>query len=358
MSGMGGNGLRVAVGGATGNVGNEMLRVLEERAFPTSEVIPLASAASVGRTVRFRGRDLPVGDLATFDFSGTDLLLLSTGATNSRETSPRAAAAGCVVIDNSSAFRMDPAVPLVVPEVNLKDLSGWQERRILAVANCSTIQLVVVLKPLHDIARIKRVVVATYQSASGGGRKMLDRLLSPLDEVRANIDAWKVQAKALAERGEKPVLFNVIPQIDVFLEDGRTKEEWKMEVETRKILGEPDLPVHATCARVPVLIGHSEAVNVEFEYPLSVEQARVLLLFAPGITVIDERRDGGYATPLDAAGTDPVYVSRLRKDRTVQHGLSFWVVADNIRKGAALNAVQIAESLARIGAFGSNLRAA
>jgi aspartate-semialdehyde dehydrogenase len=217
---------------------------------------------------------------------------------------------------------------------------------------------VVVLKPLHDIARIKRVVVATYQSASGGGRKMLDRLLSPLDEVRANIETWKVQAKALAERGEKPVLFNVSPQIDVFLDDGRTKEEWKMEVETRKILGEPDLPVHATCVRVPVLIGHSEAVNVEFEYPLSVEQARVLLLYAPGITVIDERRDGGYATPLDAAGTDPVYVSRLRKDRTVQHGLSFWVVADNVRKGAALNAVQIAESLARIGAFGSNVRAA
>jgi aspartate-semialdehyde dehydrogenase len=353
------SGIRIAVGGATGNVGSEMLRVLEQRGFPAGAVIPLASAASAGRTVRFRGRELPVGDLAAFDFTATDLLLLSTGAANSRETSPRAAAAGCVVIDNSSAFRMDPAVPLVVPEVNPQDLAGWHERRILAVANCSTIALAVALKPLHDAARIRRVVVATYQSASGGGRHMLGRLLSPLDAVGADVHSLLARAKAvIAEGGEKPLPFNVIPHIDVFLDDGRTREEWKMEAETRKILGEPDLPVSATCARVPVLVGHSAAVNVEFGRPLSVEDARALLRGAPGITVIDERHDGGYATPLDAAGTDPVYVSRLRKDRTVPHGLGFWVVADNVRKGAALNAVQIAEALASIGAFSSAARAA
>jgi aspartate-semialdehyde dehydrogenase len=300
-----------------------------------------------------------VNDLAAFDFTCADLLLLSTGAANSRETSPRAAAAGCVVIDNSSAFRMDPAVPLVVPEVNPQDLAGWRERRILAVANCSTIQLAVALKPLHDAARIRRVVVATYQSISGGGRRMLDRLLSPFDPVGVDMRSLFTQAKAaMAKGGEKPALFNVVPHIDVFLEDGRTKEEWKMEVETRKILGEPNLPISATCVRVPVLVGHAEAVNVEFERPLTAHDARAQLGSAPGITVIDERRDGGYATPLDAADTDPVYVSRLREDRTVRHGLNFWVVADNVRKGAALNAVQIAEELGRIGAFRSTGRAA
>lgn len=358
MGGRPSQGIRVAVGGATGNVGNEMLRVLEDRSFPASEVVPLASAASVGRTVRFRGKDLLVGDLATFDFRKTDLLLLSTGAANSRETSPRAAAAGCIVIDNSSAFRLDPAVPLVVAEVNPQDLAGWRTRRILAVANCATIQLVVGLSPLHDAARVRRLVVATYQSVSGGGRKMLDRLLNPLDAAKADITAWQVQAKALATRGEKPLLFNVVPHIDAFLEDGRTKEEWKMEMEARKILGEPDLLVSATCVRVPVLVGHAEAVTVEFARPLPVDRARALLVRAPGVTLIDEQRNGGYATPLDAAGTDPVYVSRLRTDPTVPHGLSFWVVADNVRKGAALNAVQIAESLARTGAFDNNVRAA
>ena len=348
MTRMQGGGIKVAVGGATGNVGGEMLRVLEERRFPVRELIPLASAASNARMVCFQRRQIPVGDLAKYDFAGTDLLLLSTGAANSRETSPRAAAAGCVVVDNSSAFRMDPLVPLVVPEVNEGALGDWEKRRILAVANCSTIQLVVALKPLHDAARIKRVVVATYQSASGGGRGMLERLLTPAD--RGTLAS---QAKAATAKGEqKPVHFNVIPHIDVFLEDGRTKEEWKMEMETRKIFGEPSLPVSATCVRVPVTVGHAEAVNVELERPLSSEDARTLLRGAPGIMVIDDRRDGGYATPLDAAGTDPVYVSRLRDDRTVQHGLSFWVVADNVRKGAALNAVQIAESLLRMGAFG------
>jgi aspartate-semialdehyde dehydrogenase len=350
MSRAQGAGIKVAVGGATGNVGSQMLQMLEQRGFPAREVIPLASAASIGRSVRFQGRDLPVGDLAKHDFTGTDLLLLSTGAANSRELSPRAAAAGCVVVDNSSAFRMDPMVPLVVPEVNERDLAGWNKRRILAVANCSTIQLVVALKPLHDAARIKRVVVATYQSASGGGRSVLDRL-----QVPADVNTLAAQAKSATVDGkQKPILLNVVPHIDVFLEDGRTKEEWKIEAETRKILGEPSLPVNATCARVPVMVGHSEAVSVEFESPLSAEDARALLRKAPGISVIDERRDGGYATPLDAAGTDPVYVSRLREDKTVRNGLSFWVVADNLRKGAALNAVQIAESLMRIGAFNSD----
>ena len=355
---MAGKGIRVAVGGATGNVGSEMLRLLDQRAFPACDVIPLASAASVGRLVHIRGAELPVRDLATFDFSNVDLLLLSTGATNSRETSPRAAAAGCIVIDNSSAFRMDESVPLVVPEVNPQHLTRWRERRILAVANCSTIQLVVALKPLHDAARIKRVVVATYQSASGGGRKMISSLLSSLRDAAPNIAAWHAQAKAVAAKGEKAVLFNVIPHIDVFLEDGRTKEEWKMEAETRKIFGEPDLPVSATCVRVPVLVGHAEAVNVEFECPISVEHARALLQAAPGIVVVDGRSDGSYATPLDAATSDPVYVSRIRKDDTVQNGLSLWVVADNVRKGAALNAVQIAEALGHLGAFGSRERAA
>lgn len=352
------SGTRVAVGGATGNVGGEMLRVLERRSFASSEVIALASAASVGRCVRFRGADLPVVDLATFDFSGTDLLLLSTGATNSRETSPRAAAAGCIVIDNSSAFRMDASVPLVVPEVNPKALVGWRQRRILAVANCSTIQLVVALKPLHDVARIKRIVVATYQSASGGGQKMVNSLLNTARDAMSDIAAWRAQAKALAENGEKAILFNVIPHIDVFLEDGRTKEEWKMEVETRKILGEPDLPVSVTCVRVPVLVGHGLAVNVEFERPMSAEQACAVLQSAPGIVVVDGRSNGAYATPLDAAASDPVYVSRIRKDETLKHGLNLWVVADNVRKGAALNAVQIAETLAVLGAFGDDGRRA
>ena len=351
-------GIKIAVGGATGNVGSEMLRLLERRGFPTSEVIPLASAASVGRSIHFRGEEISVRDLATFDFSGTDLLFLSTGATNSREISPKAAASGCIVIDNSSAFRMDPAVPLVVPEVNLQHLDRWQERRNLPVANCSTIQLVVALKPLHDAARIKRIVVATYQSASGGGRKMIDSLLNSFCDATSNIAAWHAQAKGSAGRAGKAILFNVVPHIDVFLADGRTREEWKMEVETRRILDEPTLPVSATCVRVPVLVGHAEAVNVEFERPISVEQARALLQSAPGIVVIDKPVDGGYATPLDAATSDPVYVSRLRKDDTVEHALSLWVVADNVRKGAALTAVQIAEELLRRGAFGHDAWAA
>lgn len=343
-------GLRVAVGGATGNVGAEMLRVLEGRGFPAAEVIPLASAASAGRRVPFRGATLEVRDLAAFDFRDADLLLLSTGAANARETAPRAAAAGCVVIDNSSAFRMDPDLPLVVPEVNPEALAGWAARRILPVANCSTIQLVVALKPLHDTAGLRRVIVSTYQSASGGGRRLMERLLSPYDPATVDMRGLLREAVAALERGgDKPLPFNVVPQIDVFLEDGRTKEEWKMEAETRKILGLPDLSVSATCVRVPVLVGHAEAVTVELDRPLAAAEARALLAAAPGVRVVDERRPGGYATPIEVAGTDAVFVSRLREDRAFMHGLALWVVADNVRKGAALNAVQIAEALLRRG---------
>ncbi|HEV2566551.1 MAG TPA: aspartate-semialdehyde dehydrogenase [Microvirga sp.] len=338
---------QVAVGGATGNVGSEMLRILEQRAFPVDRLVPLASAASAGRQVAFRGEALEVRDLATFDFGGIDLLFLSTGGENAKVIAPRAAAAGCVVIDNSSAFRMDPDVPLVVPEVNPQDLDQWSGRRILPVANCSTIQLVVALKPLHDAAGLRRVVVSTYQSAAGGGRRVLDRLMSQADPVDLNMRALRAEAQRTLEAGgEKPVAFNVVPHIDVFLEDGRTKEEWKMEAESRRILGLPDLPVAATCVRVPVFVGHAEAVFVELERPLGARDARRLLADAPGVRVLDEHRAGGYATPLDAAGTDPVWVSRIREDRTVPHGLHLWIVADNVRKGAALNAVQIAEVLA------------
>lgn len=344
--------LRVAVGGATGNVGSEMLRVLEQRDFPVAEVIPLASTASVGRHVPFRGGMLEVRDLGAFDFRDADLLLLSTGAANSRETSPRAAAAGCVVIDNSSAFRMADDMPLVVPEVNPKALESWARRRILPVANCSTIQLVMALKPLHDAAGLRRVVVSTFQSVSGGGRRLMERLLSPYDPVTVDMRGLLREAQvALKRGGDKPLPFNVVPHIDVFLEDGRTKEEWKLEAETRKILGLPDLPVSATCVRVPVLVGHAEAVTVELDRPLSADAARELLAGAPGVRVVDERRAGGYATPIEVAGTDEVFVSRIREDHGFPHGLSLWVVADNIRKGAALNAVQIAEELVRRGAF-------
>jgi len=347
----------VAVGGATGNVGQEMLRVLEQRDFPVASLVPLASPASVssGRTVCFRGVEYPVRSLADFDFGETDLLFLSTGATNSRETSPRAASQGCFVIDNSSAFRMDPEVPLVVPEVNGEELDRPDRlhKRILPVANCSTIQLVVALKPLHDAARIKRVVVDTYQAAAGGGRRLLDRLEHEADPGTDGRRRLREQSRmthgvgsACGVVAEKPIAFNAVPHIDVFLDDGRTKEEWKMEVESRKILGIPDLQMAATCVRVPVFVGHSEAVHVEFEHPLSVTDARQLLATFPGISLVDENRLGGYATPLDCEGNDPVYVSRVRRDPSVPNGLSLWVVADNIRKGAALNAVQIAEVLA------------
>jgi len=328
---------KVAVVGATGNVGREMLRVLVERQFPFSEVVALASTRSVGTEVSFGDDDtLKVKALDYYDFKGTDLCLMSAGGDIAREWAPRIAATGCIVIDNSSAFRMDRAVPLVVPEVNADALLEIK-KGIIANPNCSTAQLVVALKPLHDIAKIKRVVVSTYQSVSGAGKDAMDELFR---QTRAVFVADPVEVGEFT----KQIAFNVIPHIDVFLDSGLTKEEWKMAVETQKIL-DPDIQLTATCVRVPVFIGHSEAVNIEFENPITAEQARNALRAAPGILVVDKREDGGYATPLECAGDDATYVSRIRKDPTVDNGLSLWIVADNLRKGAATNAVQIAEAL-------------
>ena len=328
-------GYKVAVAGATGAVGREILQCLDERAFPADDVAALASEQSVGREVSF-GEDevLRVRNLADFDFAGFDIALFSPGAKVSAVHAPRAAKAGCVVIDNTSRFRMEPDVPLVVPEVNAHALAG-NKRNIVANPNCSTIQMVLALKPLHDLARVRRVVVATYQSVSGAGRTAMDELFNQTRGIYVNELVGN-------EEFTKQIAFNVIPHIDVFMEDGETKEEWKMAVETRKIL-DPDIRVAATCVRVPVFIGHGEAVNAEFERPISVEEAREALSEMPGVAVVDHRADEGYVTPAECAGEDQVYVSRIRKDPTVENGLSFWVVADNLRKGAALNAVQIAE---------------
>ncbi|CAA7627949.1 Aspartate-semialdehyde dehydrogenase [Candidatus Terasakiella magnetica] len=333
-------GYKVAVIGATGNVGREMLKTLAERKFPVDDVVALASARSVGREVSFGDtKVLKIKDLATFDFKGWDIALSSPGAKVSAEHSPRAAAAGCVVVDNTSHFRMDPDVPLVVPEVNPEAIAGYKKKGIIANPNCSTIQMVVALKPLHALGKIKRVVVSTYQSVSGAGKEGMDELFEQSRAIFVN-DAITPQ------KFPKQIAFNLIPQIDVFLEDGSTKEEWKMTVETRKIL-DAGIEVHATCVRVPVFISHSEAINVEFEKPVSVEQATEALRNAPGVIVLDTREPGGYITPLETTGEDAVYISRIRKDPTIKNGLSFWCVADNLRKGAALNAVQIAEVLAR-----------
>ena len=328
-------GYKVAVAGATGAVGREILQCLDERAFPVDDVAALASEQSVGREVSF-GEDevLRVRNLADFDFAGFDVALFSPGAKVSAVHAPRAAKAGCVVIDNTSRFRMEPDVPLVVPEVNAHALAG-NKRNIVANPNCSTIQMVLALKPLHDLARVRRVVVATYQSVSGAGRTAMDELFNQTRGIYVNEPVRN-------EEFTKQIAFNVIPHIDVFMEDGETKEEWKMAVETRKIL-DPDIRVAATCVRVPVFIGHGEAVNADFERPISVEEAREALAEMPGVAVVDRRADEGYVTPAECAGEDQVYVSRIRKDPTVENGLSFWVVADNLRKGAALNAVQIAE---------------
>jgi len=335
-------GYRVAVVGATGNVGREMLKTLAERAFPVSEVIALASGRSTGREVSFGEKDvLKVQNLETFDWKGVDIGLFSPGASVSAVHAPKAAAAGCVVIDNTSQFRMDHDVPLVVPEVNPQALKHFRKRNIIANPNCSTIQLVVALKPLHEVARIKRVVVSTYQSVSGAGKEAMDELFTQTRGIYVN-DA------ATPEQFTKPIAFNCIPHIDKFMDDGFTKEEWKMAVETRKIL-DPDIQLVATAVRVPVFIGHGEAVNVEFESPITVEQAWDAMREAPGLTVLDRREDGGYATQIEIAGEDSVYVSRVRADPTVPHGLAFWCVGDNLRKGAALNAVQIAEELVRQG---------
>ena len=329
-----------AVVGATGNVGREILQILAERSVPSSEVIAIASAASKGIEVPY-GDDavLQVDSLETFDFGNVDIVLSSPGANVSREFAPKAAAAGAIVIDNTSEFRMDPEVPLVVPEVNAEALVNYKAKNIIANPNCSTIQMVVALKPLHDEVGINRVVVSTYQSVSGAGKSAMDELFNQTRGIYANEPEQKFK-----ENFTKSIAFNVIPHIDVFMEDGSTKEEWKMSVETKKII-DPSIEVHANCVRVPVFIGHAEWVNVELNSPLSYENARELLGAAPGLVVVDHRQDEGYVTPVECAGEDAVYVSRIREDLTIENGLSFWVVSDNIRKGAALNTVQISEVL-------------
>ncbi len=331
---------KVAVVGATGNVGREMLSILAERKFPVSEAYAVASARSAGNEVSFGDTDiLKVRDLEKFDFKGVDIALFSPGAKVSAVHAPRAAKAGAVVIDNTSHFRMDKDVPLVVPEVNPEAIAQYKKAGIIANPNCSTIQMVVALKPLHDLATIKRVVVATYQSVSGAGHAAMDELFRQTRGIYVN-------DTPTPEIFTKQIAFNVIPHIDIFMDDGSTKEEWKMMAETRKIF-DSEIAVHATCVRVPVFIGHAEAVNVEFARPISEAQAREALRKAPGINVVDHRANEGYVTPAEVAGEDPVYVSRIRRDPTVPYGLSLWVVADNLRKGAALNAVQIAEILTR-----------
>ena len=332
-------GWKVAVVGATGQVGREMLNILAERQFPADEVVALASPKSIGTEVSFGETTLKVKSLEDYDFRGTDIALFSAGGSVSAKWAPKVGAAGCVVVDNSSHFRMDPDVPLIVPEVNAHALSGYAKRNIIANPNCSTAQLVVALKPLHDFAKIKRVVVSTYQSVSGAGNKGMDELFN---QTRALFVNDTVEPKKFT----KQIAFNVIPHIDVFMDDGFTKEEWKMTAETRKII-DPDINLVATCVRVPVFVGHSEAVNIEFENPVTVDQAREILREAPGLMVVDRREDGGYITPLECVGDYATFVSRIRRDPTVPDGkgLVLWCVSDNLRKGAALNAVQIAEIL-------------
>jgi aspartate-semialdehyde dehydrogenase len=330
-------GFKVAVVGATGNVGREMLAILAERSFPADEVIPLASRKSQGVDVSYGDRTLKCRALHHYDFADIDICLMSAGSTVSKEYSPRIAAKGAVVIDNSSCWRYDADVPLVVPEVNPGALADFRKRGIIANPNCSTVQLVVALKPLHDHARIKRVVVSTYQSVSGAGKDAMDELFA---QTKAVFTAGEIETKKFPKR----IAFNLIPQIDLFMEDGFTKEEWKMVAETKKIL-DPKIKLVATCVRVPVFIGHSEAVNIEFEQPIGVDEARQILSRAPGCVVLDRREPGGYVTPYESAGEDATYISRIREDATVENGLVLWCVSDNLRKGAALNAIQIAETL-------------
>jgi aspartate-semialdehyde dehydrogenase len=334
-------GYRIAVVGATGNVGREMLNILAERAFPIDEIAALASSRSTGDEIEFgeTGEMLKVKNLEHFDFTGWDIALFAAGSGPTKIHAPRAAAAGCVVIDNSSLYRMDPDVPLIVPEVNPDAIDGYKAKNIIANPNCSTAQLVVALKPLHDKATIRRVVVATYQSVSGAGKDGMDELF---EQSRAIFVGDTVEPKKFT----KQIAFNVIPHIDVFLDDGSTKEEWKMVVETKKIL-DPKIRVNATCVRVPVFVGHSEAVNIEFVDDISADEAQDLLREAPGVMLVDKREDGGYVTPVECVGDYATFVSRVREDPTVDNGLSLWCVSDNLRKGAALNAVQIAELLGR-----------
>jgi aspartate-semialdehyde dehydrogenase len=334
-------GYRVVVVGATGNVGREILNILAEREFPLDEVAAVASPRSTGDLVDFgdSGTELKVRNIEHFDFAGWDMALFAAGSAVSREYALRAAGAGCTVIDNSSLYRMDPDVPLIVPEVNAHAIDGYRRKNIIANPNCSTAQMVVALKPLHDAAGIRRVVVSTYQSVSGAGKKGMDELF----EQSRNIFVGDSNEATVFT---KQIAFNVIPHIDEFLDDGSTKEEWKMVVETKKIL-DPKIKVTATCVRVPVFVGHSESINIEFEREISAEEAQKILREAPGVMLVDKREDGGYVTPVEAVGEYATYISRVREDSTVENGLNLWCVSDNLRKGAALNAVQIAELLGR-----------
>ena len=333
-------GYRVVVAGATGNVGREMLNILAERQFPVDEIAVLASRQSLGTEVSFGDTTLKTQDLDTFDFTGWDMALFAIGSDATKTYAPKAAAAGCVVIDNSSLYRYDAEVPLIVPEVNPQDVHGYSKKNIIANPNCSTAQMVVALKPLHDRARIKRVVVSTYQSVSGAGKEGMDELW---DQTKA---IYNPTAEIAPKKFQKQIAFNVIPHIDVFMEDGSTKEEWKMVAETKKIV-DPSIKLTATCVRVPVFVGHGEAINVEFEDHLDEDEARDILREAPGLMVVDKREDGGYVTPVECAGDFATFISRIRQDSTIDNGLNFWCVSDNLRKGAALNAVQIAELLGR-----------
>ena len=333
-------GYRIVVVGATGNVGHEMLNILAEREFPVDEIAVLASRRSLGTEVSFGERTLKTGDLDTFDFAGWDIALFAVGSEATKQYAPKAAKAGCVVIDNSSLYRYDPQVPLIVPEVNPDDIDGYAKKNIIANPNCSTAQMVVALKPLHDRATIKRVVVSTYQSVSGGGKEAMEELW---DQTKGMYVPGQERAPKVFP---KQIAFNVIPHIDEFMEDGTTKEEWKMVAETKKIV-DPKIKVTATCVRVPVFVGHSEAINIEFEEFLDEDEARDILREAPGILVVDKREDGGYITPVECVGDYATYISRIRQDSTIENGLNLWCVSDNLRKGAALNAVQIAELLGR-----------
>jgi len=329
---------KVVVVGATGNVGREMLNILDERAFPIKEIAVLASRKSLGTEVSFGEKTLKTLDLATFDFTGWDMALFAVGSAATKEFAPLAAKAGCVVIDNSSLYRYDPDVPLIVPEVNADDIHGYSKKNIIANPNCSTAQMVVALKPLHDRAKIKRVVVSTYQSVSGAGKNGVDELWDQTKSIYNPTDDKP------PKQFTKQIAFNVIPHIDVFMEDGTTKEEWKMVAETKKIV-DTSIKVTATCVRVPVFVGHSEAINIEFEEFLDEDEAREILREAPGVMVIDKREDGGYVTPIECVGDFATFISRIRQDSTIDNGLNLWCVSDNLRKGAALNAVQIAEVL-------------
>ena len=343
-------GFKIAIAGATGNVGREMLDIIAERGFPADTIVPLASRRSIGQEVSFGDGTLKVQALESHDFTDTDICLMSAGGSVAGQWAPKIAASGCVVIDNSSAFRYDADVPLIVPEVNADAVEGFRARNIIANPNCSTAQLVVALKPLHDKATIKRVVVATYQSASGAGKQGMDELFA---QTRAVYVADPIENKTFTKR----IAFNVIPHIDAFMEDGATKEEWKVVAETKKMI-DPKIKVTCTAVRVPVFIGHSEAVNIEFENEITADEARDILREAPGCLVVDKREDGGYVTPYEAAGEDATYVSRIREDITVENGLNMWVVSDNLRKGAALNAIQIAEVLVNRGLIAPKKRAA